>query len=359
LPGGASYALLVIPDRHALQPNSTLMSLAITKKLLQLAKDGATILINKNYLAGIGLHDNNDSVKLVMSQLLSKGNKKGRIIFTPYTDSSFVKLGLQKDVEILDTNHSIAWTHRKVGDDDIYFVSNQKDEEQLVEFSFRKNGKMPEIFNPVTNTIWQSHRWIVKNGRTIITERLDPNESLFIVFRKNALEYKHGMLRAAMVTVSKFPNKWKMTLDKNFDYKETSIVFDSLTSWSVDANIAIKYYSGTAVYTNTFPINSKDNFRRAIIQFDSMSNIATIKVNGIDCGTLWTKPYELDITKALKVGNNKIEISVTNTWHNRLIGDNLLPIEKRITWTTAPFRLKDKPLLPAGIIGDVKITLRY
>jgi len=56
-------------------------------------------------------------------------------------------------------------------------------------------------------------------------------------------------------------------------------------------------------------------------------------------------------------GENKIEIAVTNTWHNRLIGDNLLPAEERITWTTAPFRLKDKPLLPAGIIGNVKIIL--
>jgi hypothetical protein len=94
------------------------------------------------------------------------------------------------------------------------------------------------------------------------------------------------------------------------------------------------------------------------LQIDTIYDIATIKVNGIDCGTLWTQPYELDITKAIKTGENKIEIAVTNTWHNRLIGDNLLPPEKRITWTTAPFRLKDKPLLPAGLIGEVKLIFR-
>ena len=88
---------------------------------------------------------------------------------------------------------------------------------------------------------------------------------------------------------------------------------------------------------------------------DSVYNIATVKINGINCGTLWTYPYVLDISKAVKSGENKIEIEVTNTWHNRLIGDNLLPPGKRITWTTAPFRLKDKPLLPAGIIGEIKL----
>lgn len=96
-----------------------------------------------------------------------------------------------------------------------------------------------------------------------------------------------------------------------------------------------------------------------MVELNSIYNIATIRVNGIDCGTLWTRPYELDITKAIKLGENKIEIKVTNTWHNRLIGHNLLPPEKKDTWTTAPFRLKDKPLLPAGITGSVILKLYY
>jgi hypothetical protein len=58
----------------------------------------------------------------------------------------------------------------------------------------------------------------------------------------------------------------------------------------------------------------------------------------------------------LKQGENKLEIVVTNTWANRLIGDNDLPENKRIAWTTAPFRLAGKPLLPAGLFGPVVIS---
>jgi hypothetical protein len=93
------------------------------------------------------------------------------------------------------------------------------------------------------------------------------------------------------------------------------------------------------------------------LSLDSIFNIATVKVNNIDCGTIWTKPYTIDITKALRDGENEIRIEVSNTWANRLIGDQYLPEEKRITKTTAPFRLKNKPLLPAGIIGGVRLLI--
>ena len=98
--------------------------------------------------------------------------------------------------------------------------------------------------------------------------------------------------------------------------------------------------------------------RSMSIELDSVYNIATIKVNGINCGTVWTYPYSADITKALKQGENILVIEFTKTWHNRLIGDNLFPAEKRITSTTAPFRLKDKPLEPSGLTGNIKFITR-
>lgn len=79
-------------------------------------------------------------------------------------------------------------------------------------------------------------------------------------------------------------------------------------------------------------------------------------MNGVDCGTVWTRPYAIDITKAVKPGNNEVVIDVANTWANRLIGDQALPADKRITWTTAPFRLGGKPLLPAGLVGAVELV---
>jgi hypothetical protein len=71
-------------------------------------------------------------------------------------------------------------------------------------------------------------------------------------------------------------------------------------------------------------------------------------------GTVWKKPFKVDITKALKDGKNDIKIEVTNTWVNRLIGDAQHNAVKT-TFTTMPFYRSNSPLVPAGLLGDVKI----
>jgi hypothetical protein len=83
--------------------------------------------------------------------------------------------------------------------------------------------------------------------------------------------------------------------------------------------------------------------------------MAEVKLNGQSCGICWTPPFRVRIDPALKKGDNILEIAVTNTWANRLQGDHALPKEKQITWTTAPYRLEGKPLLPAGLFGPVTI----
>ena len=92
------------------------------------------------------------------------------------------------------------------------------------------------------------------------------------------------------------------------------------------------------------------------LDLGTISNIAEVTVNGINCGTIWTFPYKADISEALKKGKNSIEIKITNTWANRLIGDEKLPKEERLTWTTATFRLQEGILLKAGLLGPVTIV---
>ena len=84
--------------------------------------------------------------------------------------------------------------------------------------------------------------------------------------------------------------------------------------------------------------------------------IAKVTVNGIEMGGAWTPPYQVDITKALKPGENKLEIKVVNTWMNRLIGDDKLPADQRkvsVTFGPDP----KAGLESSGLLGPVKIYL--
>jgi hypothetical protein len=320
---------------------------------LQLVRDGATIVINKDYSMGLGLKDSSDSVKLIMKELLNSTDRNKRILFTPYKDSTFKGLGLEKDVDVLNNDHSIAWTHRKTTDADIYFISNQKHSQQDARLSFRVFGKIPEIWDPITSEISEAKDWEVKNGRTFIFQYMEPDQSLFIIFRKQTAKLKSHSSNSMTIHEIVFLNKWNVQFDKNYGGPSQPVIFDKLKTWPEFSDPSIKYYSGTAIYNNSFYVQMTAKNQIVKMSLESLYNIATIKVNGISCGTLWTQPYTVDITKAVKVGENKIEIIVTNTWHNRLIGDNLLSESKRITWTNSPFRLKDKPLLPAGLTGRI------
>ena len=71
-------------------------------------------------------------------------------------------------------------------------------------------------------------------------------------------------------------------------------------------------------------------------------------------GVLWTAPWRVEITSALKPLGNRLEIDVVNLWPNRLIGDARLPNEKRRTVTKAQFQ-PDMPLLASGLLGPLTL----
>jgi hypothetical protein len=71
---------------------------------------------------------------------------------------------------------------------------------------------------------------------------------------------------------------------------------------------------------------------------------------------VWTAPWRIDVSSALKAGENRLKIEVINLWPNRLIGDAALPVEKRLTNTNIEFK-KDAPLLPSGLLGPVTVQI--
>jgi hypothetical protein len=115
----------------------------------------------------------------------------------------------------------------------------------------------------------------------------------------------------------RFPPKWgapeRVTLDK-------------LVSWSEHADPGVKYFSGTATYTKTItvPRETIGKDRRIYLDLGKVKVMATVKLNGQDLGILWKPPYRVDVTGALKAGDNTLEIGVTNLWINRMIGDEEL-----------------------------------
>jgi len=304
------------------------------------------------------LKDKDDEVKQVLKEFLKPIGKKGKVVLSPYTDVSFAKLGLEKDIEIIDAANVVAWTHRKTANEDIYFISNQKESDIAFYAKFNLQQGYPAIWDAVTGTKTEAFSWKKVNGKIEVIHTLLAGQSVFIVFKSQPQTNVVPLEKWESVTEHKNLTNWQLFFNTNRNRIDSLRERNDLKSWTTYSDSAIKFYSGTVVYKTNFIISQDKLGKNISLSIDSIYNIATVKVNGIEVGTLWTRPYKLDVSKIIKAGNNQIEISVTNTWHNRLIGDNLLPQEKRVTQTTAPFRLKDKPLQPAGLVGNGKLIIR-
>jgi len=61
------------------------------------------------------------------------------------------------------------------------------------------------------------------------------------------------------------------------------------------------------------------------------------------------------VSEALVTGDNNLEIKVTNSWGNRLIGDSVLPADERSAKTSWEFYSPDDPLPVSGLLGPVRI----
>ncbi|NQT14044.1 MAG: hypothetical protein HQ582_14920, partial [Planctomycetes bacterium] len=84
--------------------------------------------------------------------------------------------------------------------------------------------------------------------------------------------------------------------------------------------------------------------------------IARVKMNRTDLGVVWRPPFRVDVTKAVKPGENELEIEVVNSWRNRLIGDRELPEGKSLTRTNISVT-KDWRLEASGLLGPVTLNI--
>lgn len=364
--GGASYAILVIPGKTAMNPNYQYTNYETIKQLLALVKAGATVLLNEKPLYQSGLKQVAEAeFKNIVDELWKPGKKgEGFVHIGAYQDDTFKAMNLDRDLFVSENGQAayakyIAYTHRKTADKDIYFIANQLDKSRLLNFSFRVSDvkSAPEFYDAVSGKSWKAGDWSVIGGRLELQAKLEANASVFVSFDRGAEPAKPTAGKAnfaAFTTARVLTDDWNVNFDPAYGGPSKPLVFAALLDWSSSADSLVKYYSGTAVYTKTFQF--KGNKRvETWLDLGKVANIAEVKVNGVSCGIVWTPPYRVDISKAIKQGENKLSIEVSNTWANRLIGDQRLPENKRITKTNAPYRLEGKPLLEAGLLGPVTI----
>jgi hypothetical protein len=400
--------------------NTKEMRLSTLKKIAELADQGILIVGDKPKT--IGGYNNSDADKKEFDDLVNLVWSKPTTYEKVYWEELFAKNSIPTDL-MISNGEKIEYIHRKTPDEDIYFFYNPTDKEKTFDCTFNVDGKIPEFWNQMTGEITKLGAFEHKNNQTRVAVKLPAEGSGFIVFRESSKDIKSVTPEYALaynnldfnldaknevvvesnqnealaleisdgtkntILFGEIPENVDFTNDWDVEFPKTKsggkkLVFDALMDWTEHADEEIKHYSGTAKYKTAFNINDNMKADNLVCKLDlgKVNIAAQVKVNGNDLGVVWIKPYMIDITSAIKLGENTIEIEVTNQWTNRLIGDEQFPDEtgyhadkskempdwfinnqpasqkQRSTFTTFNFYTKDSELIPAGLVGPVRIV---
>ena len=251
------------------------------------------------------------------------------------------------------------YIHYTLGSADFYFLSNQSKQPQKAEGIFRTSGKQPEIWDPLTGETREAKAFIQKGGRTVVPLQFPPCGALFVVFRRSVPTTRSGPAESnfpAYEPVATLDGPWEVRFDPRWGGPE-SVKFDKLVSWTARPEESIRFYSGKATYRTEFDfVGPLNGARKLLLDLGDVRDvgIARVRLNGKDLGVVWTPPFRVEITGALKQTGNSLEVDVTNSWRNRLVGDRELPENRRFTRTNIAIR-KEWGLLDSGVLGLVQI----
>ena len=353
-PSGMSYSVLYLDD------NSKYMTLQVLRKVKELVENGA-IVCGAKPLQSPSLVDNPDEFNTIVRQLWARNgaNRTGKGIV--YVGNSLQNvLNAQRVAPDFSyrkprTDSEMFFVHRKMDDIEIYWVANHNDRVEDIEATFRVSGMEPEIWNAATGTM-EKVSYTISGSTTRIPLHLEPYDAVFVVFRNKTANRSFTLPRTTTTQLSTVTGEWNVAFQAGRGAPATA-VFPSLTQWNENSNSGIKYFSGVATYTKSIQAPAAWFTPGAQLWLDlgQVEVIAEVTVNGKPVGYAWTKPYRVNVTDALKEGDNQVEIKVANLWINRLVGDQQ-PGATKITWINFEPYQANTPLKPSGLLGPVTVS---
>lgn len=399
LPDGMNYRLLVVDLEKEVVPSRAV------EKILELARAGATIVLGPRRptrVPGLGT-DTDERLRDLADQLWRKEAGaharpfgKGKVI-----QGQDLAPVLAAEKILPDCDSPCDYLHRHTKDLDLFFLSGEGNVEPV----FRVADREPELWDPRTGEIHDAvHYRRTEDGRTVVPLQLPASGSLFVVFRRPAHQ-QHlvaaptaGLEIVGRTSAGAVVHQWQpglgpletskgkrlslkasalpepVVLDGSWQVHFTpgqgapaSVRWDKLVPWNEQPEEGIKYYSGTATYRKSLELSEKQAGGLVRLHLGAVNHVARVRVNGKDLGVVWCAPWSIDLTGAVKPGRNELEIDVTNTWANRLIGDARLPESRGFTRTNVrletgkrtlkPFQSysSEDPLMESGLLGPVRL----
>lgn len=397
LPDGTSYAVLVLPERDDMHP-------AVLARIEEWVNAGATVIGPRpQHASGLeGFATSDARVREIAARLwadldgqtrTSRKHGAGRVVQGRTEREVLTELGIRPDFA---APAAFDFTHRRDGDTEIYFVRNREAVPATGNVVFRAGERAPEFWDPRTGTIAPAAVFSRKDGGIEVPLALAPRGSIFVVFRGRApvttiaavspgASLESGPDGARLVTeragtyavttstglrndvrVPALPEPIVLTTDWSVDFASPAgapapLKLPIVGPWTRQNAPELKAFAGTGSYRRTFvlPEGWRARAQRVELDLGRLWSIGEVWINGTPLGVVWTPPFRVDATAALRDGANELVVEVVGTWHNRLVGEARGTVPK---WTRTNIAQsqrkawKDLEPIESGLFGPVRLV---
>ena len=360
------YRAVVLPECERIEPETA-------RAFAEWARAGV-LLICKGHpprqSCGMRDYENNTAeVQRIFREL----QQEGRCVTVP--DDAAVIRSLREsvptDVEIRRNPEQIGFLHQQEEGRDIYFLSNISPEERLESLCFREKTGGFLVLDPMRGCELPV-RSVLQGEDTQVELCFAPFQSVLIVFDKALEKISVTELPREETTLLSLAGDWTLSVpEKGFVYT------GALQSW--EQFPALRYFSGTGIYTRKFTLTAEELCPEAeiLLILEHLGEAAEVWLNGEKAGEILMRPWRLDITPLLRKEENLLELRVCNLLINRAIDPDSPgelypePLIDRWPYDTAALnrcrrerllpekeKEKVKEPLPSGIWGEVRLVIR-
>lgn len=198
-----------------------------------------------------------------------------------------------------------------------YFVALLNDQSINGWETLATDAESVMIYDPLTGKKGKARTRKGPNGTTEIFLQLEPGQSLLLKTFPNDVEaeswnyYEKG-------NPFDINSGWSITFLDSAPAIDGTFDTDTITAWTNLPIEEAKVNAGTARYKTTFELPKEINADEWLLDLGDLRESASVKVNGIEVGKVWSVPFSIEIGQFLKPGSNTLEIDVTNLPANRI-----------------------------------------
>ncbi len=362
------------------------------EKLIQLAKDGAVVVVHNQLPKTVEGLNNLSARQVKFKSLILEINfvknegisvakmGKGAFILGENLEEILTAAKVQRETmndvglqcirkNIMTARKSSFKRTTSVNSENLqgktYFINNKSDKNFEGWVKIETPFQSVALYNPMNKDLGLAKTKAKKQG---VYLQIMAGESMILETQNQAIKSNKYPYFKAIANPQELSGNWQIKFSEGGEILPKTIETKTLQSWTNFEGEDYGNFSGTATYTQTFinPNTSKSGYW---LDLGKVSESARVRINGQFLGTLLGPVYRIFVASKLLKSQNILTIEVSNSMANRVIA-----LEKKgVVWQqfyninvsaklkqnigeNGYFTTKNWTPKPSGILGKVMLT---